>query len=90
MQELLIQIDSMEQDLNKAQEQSDYWLSEEHYNEEKSEEYEQEGDKIYKRLFVLYERAADQIISITSGGVDKQTERVMIRTKRKELERLFG
>lgn len=90
MKDLLKQIESAEQDMNRAQEQAEYWLSEDHYNEEKSEECEQEGDRIYKNLFALYEKAADQIVKITSGGVDKQTARVMIRTKQKELERLFA
>lgn len=90
MKELLRQISSMEQDLNKVQEQADYWLNEEHYDEEKSEKYEQHGDKIYEKLYALIEEAADQIVSITSGNVDKKTARVMIRTKREELERLFA
>lgn len=89
MKQLLRQIDSMEQNLNKVQEQTEYWLADEHYDEEKSEQYEQQGDAIYERLYVLVEKAADYIVSITSGSVDKKTARVMIRTKRTELERLF-
>lgn len=46
MKDLLKQIESAEQDMNRAQEQAEYWLSEDHYNEEKSEECEQEGDRI--------------------------------------------
>lgn len=38
-----MQIDEMEQELNKVQEQAEYWLVEEHYDEVKSEQYEQEG-----------------------------------------------
>ena len=90
MKELLKQIELVEQDMNKAQEQVDYWLTVEPFNEDKVEEYEQKGDVLYDKLFDLIEKAADQIVRITSGGVDKQTARVMIRTKRKELERLFG
>jgi len=90
MKELLKQIELVEQDMNKAQEQADYWLTVEPFNEDKVEEYEQKGDVLYEKLFDLIEKAADQIVRITSGGVDKQTARVMIRTKRKELERLFG
>ena len=76
--------------MNKAQEQADYWLTVESFNEDKVEEFEQKGDVLYEKLFDLMEKAADQIVRVTSGGVDKQTARVMIRTKRKELERLFG
>lgn len=90
MKELLKQIELVERDMNKAQEQVDYWLTVEPFNEDKVEEYEQKGDVLYDKLFDLIEKAADQIVRITSGGVDKQTARVMIRTKRKELERLFG
>lgn len=90
MKELLKQIELVEQDMNKAQEQVDYWLTVEPFNEDKVEEYEQKGDVLYDKLFDLIEKAADQIVRITSGGVDKQMARVMIRTKRKELERLFG
>lgn len=89
MKELLMKIDEMEQELNKVQEQAEYWLTEEHYDEVKSEQYEQEGDSIYEKLYALIENAADQIVSITSGRVDKKTARVMLRTKRTELERLF-
>ncbi len=89
MKELLMQIDEMEQELNKVQEQAEYWLAEEHYDEIKSEQYEQEGDSIYEKLYALIENAADQIVSITSGRIDKKTARVMLRTKRTELERLF-
>lgn len=89
MKELLRQIGSMEQDLNKVQEQADYWLNEEHYDEGKSEEYEQQGDKIYEKLCALIEEVVNQIVSITSGSIDKKTARVMVRTKREALERLF-
>lgn len=33
MKELLMQIDEMEQELDKVQEQAEYWLAEEHYDE---------------------------------------------------------
>lgn len=89
MKELIMQINEMERELSKVQEQAEYWLAEEHYDEAKSEQYEQEGDCIYEKLYALFENAADQIVSITSGGVDKKTARVMIRTKRAEIERLF-
>lgn len=89
MKELLKQIDLIERDLNKVQEQADYWLTAEHYNEDKAEEYELKGDALYGELFDLMERAADQIVNITSGSVDKKTARVMLRTKRTELEELF-
>ncbi len=90
MKELLMQIDEMEQELNKVQEQAEYWLAEEHYDEVKSEQYEQEGDSIYEKLYALIENAADQIVSITSGRIDKKTARVIIRTKRTELKKLFA
>lgn len=84
-----MKIDELQQQLSKVQEQAEYWLNDEHYDEVKSEQYEQEGDSIYEKLYALFEDAADQIVSITSGGVDKKTARVMIQTKRVELERLF-
>ena len=90
MKELLMQIEEMEQELNKVQEQAEYWLAEEHYDEVKSEQYEQEGDSIYEKLYALIENAADQIVSITSGRIDKKTARVIIRTKRTELKKLFA
>lgn len=89
MKELLMQMYEMEQELNKVQEQAEYWLAEEHYDEAKSEQYEQEGGSIYEKLYALIENAADQIVSITSGRVDKKTARAIIRTKRTELEKLF-
>ena len=38
MMELLRQIEITEQELNKVQEQAEYWLADEHYDEEKSEQ----------------------------------------------------
>ena len=90
MKELLKQIELVEQDMNKAQERAEYWLSAEPFNEDKVEEYEQKSDLLYDKLFNLVEKAADQIVRITSGRMDKQTARTMIRTKREELKRLFA
>lgn len=90
MKDLLKRMDILEHEMEKAQEQSEYWIEEEHFDEEKSELFEQKADEIYKSLYKLFDQAADKIVSITSGRIDKGTAMVMIRRKRSEVARIFA
>lgn len=89
MKNLLNRMQIMENEMELAQQQSDYWLEEEHFNEEKAEKFEQEADAIYEELYRLFNKAAEKIVSITSGQIDKAMAMTMIRCRRSEVERIF-
>ncbi len=89
MKELLRKIRVLEQEMEKAEQQSEYWLQEEHFDMEKSGSFEAEADSIYKSLHQLFDQAAEVIVRITSGRVDKVTARMMIRERRSDVERIF-
>ncbi len=90
MRDLLRKMQIMEQKMEKAEQQSEYWTDEKHFNIEKSSQYEAEADRIYKSLYQLHSKAADMIVSITSGKIDKRVAMEMIRSKRTEVERIFA
>lgn len=90
MKELLNKMQIMETEMAAAERMSDYWMKEDHFDEEKAEEYEAEADTIYEHLYRLFEQAADRIVSITTGQIDKVTAMTMIRCKRSEVERIFS
>ena len=90
MKELLRKIKVLEKEMDKDQDQSEYWLEDEHFDLEKSERFEKEADAIYERLYKLLNQTADRIVSITSGQVDKVTAMTMIRCRRSEIERIFA
>ena len=87
---MLKQIESVEQDMNKVQDQVDYWMNVEPFNEDKVEEYEQKSDVLYEKLFDLTEKAADLIVSTNPGSIDRKTARIMISARRKDLKRIFA
>lgn len=80
----------MEQEMKKAEQQSEYWLQEEHFNIEKSDKFEAEADLIYESLYQLIDQVAEVIVSTTFGRVDKVMARTMIRERRSDIERLFA
>lgn len=90
MKELLRKIRALEQEMEKAEQQSEYWLQEEHFDMEKSDSFEAEADSIYKSLYQLLNQAAEKIVSATFGRVDMVTARAMIRERRSDIERLFA
>ena len=61
------------------------------YNEApESAEAEIAFDKAYDEEFKLYMEAAKEIVKITNGKIDFKTAKVLIDTKRSELETLFA
>ncbi len=90
MRALLKKVQIMEREMEKAEQQSEYWIEEEHFDIEKSDQYEAEADRIYESLYRLYSQAADKIVSITSGQIDKRVAMEMIRSKRAKVERIFA
>ena len=90
MKELLKKMRVLEQEMEKAEQQSEYWLQEEHFDIEQSNRFEAEEDSIYENLYQLLDQAAEVIVSTTFGRVDKSTARAMIRERRSDIERLFA
>lgn len=75
MNELLKKIWLLEQEMEKAEQQSEYWIEEKHFDIEKSTKYEAE---------------ADMIVSLTSSQIDKSVAMTMIRSRRSDVERIFA
>lgn len=90
MRDLLKKMRVMELEMERAEQRSEYWMKEEHLDIEKSNQYEAEADIIYESLYQLHSQAADKIVSITSGQIDKRVAMEMIRSKRAEVERIFA
>lgn len=90
MRELLEKISLLEDELDEAQMQAEYWLDEEHFDEQKAENFEKKADAVYEELYAEVEKASTAIVKFTSGAVDKKTATIMLRTKRSEIERLFA
>ncbi len=70
----------------KAADEADQAYNADPENIEKEEAF----DRAYKVEFDLYMKAAKEIVKITSGKIDFETAKAMIKTKRKELEKLFA
>lgn len=81
MKELLKSLAIAEKAANKA----DQAYNADPENTEKEEAF----DRAYEAEFNLYMAAANELVKITSGKIDFNTAKAMIKTKRKELERLF-
>lgn len=90
MRTLLKKMQIMEREMEKAERQSEYWTEENHFDIEKADQYEEEADRIYENLYQLHNQAADKIVSITSGRIDKRMAMEMLRSKRAEIERIFA
>lgn len=90
MRDLMEKIRALENEMDKVQDQAEYWTEEAHFDIEKSDRFEQEADVIYESLHKLFNQAADRIVSITSGQIDKVTAMKMIRCRRSEVERIFA
>lgn len=70
----------------KAADEADQAYEADPENTEKEEAF----DQAYKAEYDLYMKAAYEIVKITSGQIDFETAKAMIKTKRKELEKLFA
>lgn len=90
MKELLEKMSRMEQEMEELETHADYWMADEHFDEEKADEYERRADEIYERLYRLFDQAAENIVRITSGQIDKVMAMTMIRSRRSEVERIFA
>ena len=90
MKKLFDKIWNLELDIAELEEKIDYWMEEEHFDEEKANFYDSQTDKLYEELHKLYDVAAETIVSMTAGQIDKVTAWAMLRTKREKLETLFA
>lgn len=55
-----------------------------------NEELEKMWDTTYKKIFSLNERIVSEIVSMTSGKIDRKTARAMLTTYPERLKRLFA
>lgn len=90
MKQLLNQMKVIEQKMESLEDQAEYWLQEEHFDEEKSDRYEAEADAVYEELYKIFDRASEKIVKMTAGQIDKVTAMLMIRSRRTEVERIFA
>lgn len=88
MEELLKKIKKLEIEMKEYDHTTEYWIEQE--NLEESSKYEKLADEVYERLYELLNQAADMIVGITSGQIDKSVAMEMIRSRRAEVERIFA
>lgn len=89
MKEVLKKLRALEAEMEEAENQSEYWMEEEHLDMEKSDSYEVEADRLYEEVYKLSNQVADFIVSLTSGQIDKAMAMTMMRQRREDVERIF-
>lgn len=90
MKEILKRLREKEAGMEMYEEAVDYWLNSPEPNQEKVDYYEGLVDDTYEEVYSLFQQAADRLVSITSGQIDKITAMRLMRAKRDVVERLFG
>ena len=87
MKEVLKKLRDLEAEMEEAENQSEYWMEEEHLDMEKSNSYE--ADRLYQEVYKMHNQVADFIVSLTSGQIDKVTAMLMMRQRRSDVERIL-
>ena len=90
MKDVLERLRAKEAEMEEAENQSEYWIQEEHLDLEKSDLYEAEEDRLYQEVYKLHDQIADFIVSFTSGQIDKVTAMLMMRQRRSDVERILA
>lgn len=90
MKEILKKLRKKEAEMEVYEEAVDYWTELPVPDHEKAEHYEKLADDTYEEVYNLLQQAADRIVSITAGQIDKITAMKMMRLKRNEIEKMFG
>ena len=90
MKEVLKKLRILETEMEEAENQSEYWMEEEHLDMDKSDSYEVEADRLYQEVYKMHNQVADFIVSLTSGRIDKVTAMLMMRQRRLDVERILG
>jgi len=88
MKDLLARLTAAENEMDEAEQAQD--AAEESGDYEKAAEYEVAADSLYEKVFQLTEEGVRRIARITNGQISEPMARTMLRTKRAELERIFG
>lgn len=89
MKDVLKKLRNLEVEMEEAENQSEYWMQEEHMDMEKSDSYEAETDRLYEEVYKLSNQVAGFIVSFTSGRIDKVTAMLMMRQRRSDVERIL-
>ena len=89
-EDVLERLRAKEAEMEEAENQSEYWIQEEHLDLEKSDLYEAEADRLYQEVYKLHDQIADFIVSLTSGQIDKVTAMLMMRQRRSDVERILA
>ena len=90
MKEVLKKLRALEAEMEEAENQSEYWMEEEHLDMEKSDNYEAEADRLYQEAYKMHNQVADFIVHPTSGQIDQVTAMLMMRQRRSDVERILG
>lgn len=90
MKDLLQRLKVLEAEMEEVENQSEYWMQEEHFDMEKSNSYEAEADRLYQEVYKMHNQVADFIVNLTSGQIDKVTAMLMMRQRRSDVERILG
>ena len=61
MKEVLKKLRALEAEMEEAENQSEYWMEEEHLDMEKSDSYEVEADRLYEDCLLYTSDAADEL-----------------------------
>lgn len=89
MKDVLKKLRNLEAEMEEVENQSEYWMQEEHMDMEKSDSYEAEADRLYEEVYKLSNQVADFIVSLTSGQIDKVMAMTMMRQRREDVERIL-
>lgn len=89
MKDVLKKLRILEDEMEEAENQSEYWMEEEHLDMDKADSYEAEADRLYQEVYKIHNQVADFIVNLTSGQVDKVTAMMMMRQRRSEVERIL-
>lgn len=89
MKDILKKLRILEDEMEEAENQSEYWMEDEHLDMDKADSYEAEADRLYQEVYKIHNQVADFIVNLTSGQVDKVTAMMMMRQRRSEVERIL-
>ena len=89
MKDVLKKLRILEDEMEEAENQSEYWMEEEHLDMDKADSYEAEADRLYQEVYKIHNQVADFIVNLTSGQVDTVTAMMMMRQRRSEVERIL-
>lgn len=89
MKEVLKKLRALEAEMEEAENQSEYWMEEEHLDMEKSDNYEAEVDRLYQEVYKMHNQVAVSSVNLTSGQIDKVTAMLIERQRRSDVERIL-